>query len=96
MADITQKLKTAIAAYAKWTNDEVKREVVLSLSELDSELNRLEYDPSNKIEERSEILNQVMMTTKELFSDSVKDKEEVAASRVKEVVEGPDLYDEVE
>lgn len=91
MSQPIQKLKTAIAAYAtNWSSDEVKREVMLTLDSIDTDMNVLEWTPNSKVEERVEILNQAMMTTKELFAS----KDDVNEARAaKEVVESAALYE---
>lgn len=81
MADITQKLKTAVSAYAKFSNEEVRREFFLAIDELDGHLNRLEYDPSSEVERRTELLEQAIQSVVETFKSEkdepqLKDRDE--------------------
>ena len=78
MAEITQKIRTAIAGFAKINNQEIKRELILAIDELDAHLNRLEYDPSSEVEKRTELLNEAIQTSVELFKD---DKTDIPVSK---------------
>lgn len=71
MSKPIQALKTAIGAYAiKWSSDEVQREIMLTLDAINKEMDTVDWEPGSGVEERVELLNQAVMTTKEVFSDA--------------------------
>lgn len=79
MPEITDRIKTALAAFAKFSDEDVKKQTILALAQLDKHLDDLEYDPSSGVEKASELLNAAIMNTKEMYQthETEKTKPEV-------------------
>lgn len=84
MPAVIDELRTAVAGFAKFSDDEVKKQFFLTIDALSKHMDDAEYDPSTKVEERTELLKQSIMVSKELF---VHDSDKVSAKKVSEEIE---------